>query len=214
MLVHDMAVICPTVTTSDDRSYREAIEQVSEFAERLHIDFADGEFAPSKLVPVEDAWWPIGHTIDFHIMYKRPLDVLEDVVQLQPNLAIVHAEADHTEEFINQLDGLGIYRGVALLKETPVDVIKSYIHELDHVLIFGGSLGYYGGAFDESLLAKVTQLKALNPKLEIGWDGGIDVKSAPILQKAGVDVLNVGGAIQKASDPAAAYATLLASISK
>jgi ribulose-phosphate 3-epimerase len=55
------------------------------------------------------------------------------------------------------------------------------------------------------LLNKVTELRKLKPELEIGWDGGINVDNAKQLSEGGVDVLNVGGAIQKAEDPKAAY---------
>jgi len=206
-------IICPTVTVASSREYREAIERVAEFAERIHIDFADGEFAPTKLEPIEDAWWPIGLLVDFHIMYKRPLEHLETVVAHQPNLAIVHAEADGAWDFIAELEGLGIHRGIALLKDTPASVIKPYIEQIDHVLVFSGDLGYYGGKADMGLIKKVEELIMMKPTLEIGWDGGVNEQTAKQLAAAGVNVLNVGGAIQKASDPEAAYDTLVASIS-
>lgn len=207
-----MAVICPTVMGASSREYREAIERVAEFAERIHIDFADGVFAPTKLEPIEEAWWPIGLMVDFHIMYQKPLEHLETVVAHQPNLAIIHAEADDAETFVRELEGLGIHRGIALLKDTPVSKIKSYIGHIDHVLVFSGDLGYYGGEADLSLLDKVKELKILKPELEIGWDGGVNEQTARSLANGGVDVLNVGGAIQKAADPETAYDILRASI--
>ncbi len=209
-----MAVICPTVMGASSKEYREAIERVAEFAERIHIDFADGIFAPTKLEPIEDAWWPIGLIVDFHIMYQKPLEHLETVIAHQPNLAIVHAEAEGAWDFVKELEGLGIHRGVALLKDTPADVIKPYLEHIDHVLVFSGDLGYYGGKADLSLLDKVQQLKKLKPSLEIGWDGGINDQTAKALAEGGVDVLNTGGAIQKADDPETAYDKLVAIISR
>lgn len=213
MLGGKMAVICPTVMGASSREYREAIERVAEFAERIHIDFADGVFAPTKLEPIEEAWWPVGMLIDFHIMYQKPLEHLETVIMHQPNLAIVHAEADGAWEFLRELSGLGIHRGVALLKDTPADIIKPHLNNIDHVLVFSGDLGYYGGKADLELLDKVQQLKGLKPDLEIGWDGGVNEGTARTLMEGGVDVLNVGGAIQKAADPEAAYGILVAGIS-
>lgn len=207
-----MSVICPTVTTTNSREYRESIERIAEFAERIHIDFADGIFAPTKLEPIEDAWWPIGLIVDFHIMYQKPLEHLETVVNHQPNLAIIHAEADGAWDFLKELEGLGIHRGVALLKNTPAEIIKPYLSHIDHVLVFSGDLGHYGGKADLGLLEKVQQLKAMKPELEIGWDGGINDQTAAALSGGGVDVLNVGGFIQNATEPEAAYDTLVASI--
>lgn len=193
---------------TSSREYREAVERVAEFAERIHIDFADGVFAPTKLEPIEDAWWPIGLMVDFHIMYQRPLEHLETVISHQPNLAIVHAEAEGAWEFIRELEGLGIHRGVAILKDTPASVVKDHLEEIDHVLVFSGDLGYYGGKADLGLLKKVEELIIMKPTLEIGWDGGVNDKSAGPLADGGVNVLNTGGFIQKSEDPEAAYGKL------
>jgi ribulose-phosphate 3-epimerase len=208
-----MAIVCPTVMGHDPRGYREAIDRVAEFAHRIHIDFADGVFAPSKLIPIEDAWWPVGLIVDFHIMYKNPLDFIEDILYQQPNLVIVHAEAEGIAEFLDELEGMGMHRGIALLKNTPVSSINHLLDKVEHVLVFSGDLGHYGGTVDYGLLKKVHELRALKPTLEIGWDGGIDQNSAFKLAEGGIDVLNVGGYIQKASDPEEAYDKLKQSIS-
>lgn len=208
-----MAVICPTVTTLTPKHYRESIERVCDFAERIHIDFADGVFAPTKLVPIDEAWWPIGPIIDFHIMYKQPMEHIESVILQQPSLAIIHAEAEGVGEFLRELEGLGINRGLALLKDTPASVVKPYLDSIEHVLIFSGDLGHYGGTVDLGLLDKAQELIAMKPTIEIGWDGGINDKTAKELVDGGVNVLNVGGYIQKAQDAEEAYVKLMQSIS-
>ena len=59
------------------------------------------------------------------------------------------------------------------------------------------------------LLDKVDQIRKLKPTIEIGWDGGINDTNAYELAKNGIDVLNVGGFIQKSDDPEGAYDTLI-----
>src|SRR6185437_8699058 len=102
----------------------------------------------------------------------------------------------------------GIEVGVALLPRTPVDAIAPALGVIDHVLIFSGDLGHFGGHTNMQLVNKVHQLRQLKPQLEIGWDGGVNEQNALELVRNGVDVLDVGGAIQRASDPMAAYAKL------
>jgi ribulose-phosphate 3-epimerase len=97
---------------------------------------------------------------------------------------------------------------LALLQDTPVEYAEQIMHSFDHVLVFSGILGHHGGQADLGLLEKVRQIRAHHPDVEIGWDGGINDQNARQLVGAGVDVLNVGGYIQKSSDPAAAYAKL------
>jgi ribulose-phosphate 3-epimerase len=82
------------------------------------------------------------------------------------------------------------------------------------VLVFSGDLGHYGGTASLMQLEKVRLIKAINPAVEIGWDGGVSIENAYTLTQGGVDVLNAGSAVAEASDPASAYATLVKEISK
>ena len=61
-----------------------------------------------------------------------------------------------------------------------------------------------------SLLTKIREIKAINPKMEIGWDGGISTENVHKLVIGGVDVLNTGGAIHHDKNPSVAYDTLKA----
>ncbi|HET7060013.1 MAG TPA: hypothetical protein VFH99_01695 [Candidatus Saccharimonadales bacterium] len=201
-----MAVICPTITATDPHEYREQMERVQPFAKRVHIDLMDGHFAPTKSPDLRHIWWPDGVTADIHLMYQRPLPQLPMLIKLRPNLVIIHAEADVDHaHFADSLHKVGIRAGLAFLQDTPISPI---IKKFDHVLVFSGHLGYHGGQADLKLLDKVAELHELNPHVEIGWDGGITEQNAKQLAEAGVDVLNVGGSIQKAPDPPEAYAKL------
>lgn len=204
-----MATVCPTITARDQREYRQQIEEVQGFAHRIHIDFMDGIFAPTQSPPIKNAWWPTGLMADFHIMYKHPLQHLEIIISLQPHLIIIHAEADGVEEFLKETEGLGIKRGLAILKNTTVKSIEKYIDRLDHVLVFSGDLGHFGGTADLNILGKVKEIKAMNPEIEIGWDGGINDNNIRTLVDNGVSVLNIGGFIHKSPDPQKAYDTLV-----
>ncbi len=195
--------ICPTVTASDLETYRQQIERITEFAVRIHIDLSDGTLSPSKLLDVSNVWWPGGIRADLHAMVRRPLEQLEVYKALSPQLVIVHAEAEGDfAQFATYMHRSGIETGVALLQDTPVASILPAIDLIDHVLVFSGNLGYFGGQADLKLLDKVRYLKRLKPTLEIGWDGGINDQNARALKDGGVDVLNVGGFIQRSPQPA------------
>jgi len=207
-----MAVICPTVTATDTTLYRAQLELVQSFAPRLHIDLMDGYLAPIRSVQPESIWWQPGPKVDIHVMYQNPKEILETLIRLQPHLVILHASSEDLEDCFKSLAELGISCGLALLPEEGVEEVKKYIAYLDHVLIFSGNLGHFGGTADLSLLDKIRQLKELKPELEIGWDGGVNEKNVKTLADSGVNVLNVGGFIQKSSDPENAYDTLLEAV--
>lgn len=203
------ATISPTILAEDAAAYQQQIETVSQFAARLHIDIADGSLAPTHTVGIDEIWWPGGVRADLHCMIKQPLEHLEALIALQPQLIIVHAEGQgNFADFADACHHHGIETGIALLQQTPVDTIRPALDLIDHVLVFSGDFGKFGGKADPAMLTKVKALKALKPQLEIGWDGGINAQNINALARSGVEVLNVGGAIHGTDDPAAAYERL------
>ncbi|MDB5164921.1 MAG: rpe [Candidatus Saccharibacteria bacterium] len=204
-----MATICPTITAYEPHEYRAQMERIEPFATRVHIDLMDGEFAPTKSPPLEAIWWPHELTADIHLMYQRPMDYLEQLIRLKPNLVIIHNEAEvHHMDFAAKLHAAGIKTGLAILRDTPIEYAYQIMHSFDHVLVFSGNLGHHGGEADLGLLDKVRKIREHHPDAEIGWDGGINDQNAKQLVEGGVDVLNVGGFIQKADDPLMRYRLL------
>ncbi len=204
-----MATICPAILAKDPHEYREQIECVEHFAKRIQIDLTDGEFTKSKTIELDQVWWPDGVKTNLHLMYQQPAKFLPTILKLKPSLVIVHAEADGDFlDFAGELHRHDIKAGVALLPDTPVKAIELSLPAIDHVLIFAGNLGHFGGKADLSLVGKASEIKALKPNIEVGWDGGVNAQNAKLLAANGIDVLNVGGFIQKAENPEHAYAKL------
>jgi ribulose-phosphate 3-epimerase len=205
-----MSIICPTVTAFDTHEYRTQLERVDTFAPRIHVDLMDGEFAPTKSPDLSQLWLPENVECDVHIMYKRPQDHLEQLIALKPSLVIVQTESDcDIPKFAADLREAGIKIGISVLQDTKISDVSYLFPHVQHLLIFSGNLGHFGGQADLSLIAKITEAKAIHPSLEIGWDGGINADNCQELASAGVDVLNVGSAIQKAEKPQEAYATMV-----
>lgn len=204
-----MPVICPTVTATGQHQYREQMERIEPFARRIHIDLMDGQFAPTKSPDIKQIWWSPKVKADIHLMYQRPIEQLSALIKARPHLVIIHAEAEgDLAHFADSLHKVGIRAGLALLQDTSVESVASIIKKFDHVLVFSGHLGYHGGEADLGLSHKVEQIRKQHPHAEIGWDGGINDQNAQQLASAGVDVLNVGGFIANAADPALAYAKM------
>lgn len=204
-----MAIICPTVTAYDPHQFREQMERIAPFAERVHIDLMDGDFAPTTSPSLEQIWWSMGLTADLHLMYRRPMDCLQQLIKLRPHMVIVHNEADiHHMHFAGELHKEDILVGLAILHDTPIEHAYQIMHSFDQVLVFSGNLGHHGGTADLGLLDKVSKIKAHHPDAEIAWDGGITDQNIEQLISAGVNVLNVGGFIQQADNPAAEYSRL------
>lgn len=206
-----MIHVAPTILTSDALVFKKQMDTFMQFAKRIQIDFVDGDFAPVRTLPLidiptlpkSDIHW------DIHLMASQPSAHIEQVLRLSPALCIFPAEID--EKLIplfDQLKSHNIKAGVALLKGTFPGDLTNVIKAADHVLIFAGDLGRQGGKADMLQTEKVAIIKNINPTVEIGWDGGANMKTIRAIAHSGVNVINVGSAISSAEDPAKAYKEL------
>ena len=209
------SVIAPAILAENAQQYKEQVDRITGFAERVHIDLTDGEFAPTFTVSIPELWAPEGWTIDIHAMVNKLDEYVPKLIALRPHLIIIHAEAEgDVLGALKEIKRSGIMAGLALLKPTVPQTVEELIKEAEHVLIFSGELGKFGGTASLMQLEKIRLVKMINPNVEIGWDGGVMVDNAYSLVQGGVNVLNVGETIQKATDPPAMFAKLQQEISK
>lgn len=210
-----MSTIAPALLTETADDYKAMVERVHPFAKRVHIDICDGEFAPTFTIGAAQVWWPQEWTVDIHAMVARPSEHLETLISLKPHLIIFHAETqEDIVPILQHVKQFGIKAGIALLRSTVPSTVAPAIQAADHVMIFSGELGKYGGTASLMQLEKVRLIRAIRQDIEVGWDGGVNIENAYSLSQGGVDVLNVGGAIAKADDPQAVYNALVAEINK
>lgn len=210
-----MSIVCPSILASTPEEYTSQINRVAPFAKRIQIDLMDGKFASPRSVSPDQVWWPSPLMADIHLMYEMPILCLKQLIKLRPSMVIIHAEAqvDHMH-FAAQLHKEEIRAGLAVLPETSIKSVEEVLHSFEHLLIFSGDLGHFGGKADLALPRKIRQAKEHHPELEIGWDGGVNDKNIEVLAKCGVDVLNVGGFIQNSVSPANSYAKLKTLVEK
>lgn len=210
-----MATVAPTILTETTDEFKAVVDVLAPFAKRVHIDISDGEFAPNFLLSEGQLWWPKDWEVDIHAMVARPSEHLAQLIALKPSMIIFHVEIQEDRAaLINQIKAAGIKAGIALLKTTVPSTVAEIIKLADHVMIFSGELGKNGGTASLMQLEKVRLIKAINPAVEIGWDGGVNIENAYTLAQGNVNVLNAGSAVAKAEDPAEAFAALTKEINK
>ena len=174
-----MSVIAPAVLAETAELYKNQIEKVQDFAQRLHVDISDGEFAPVILIDPDQLKWPSQWTVDIHAMVMNPMDYVDKLIALKPHTIIFHAEtAIDLVPVFDMIKKAGINAGLALLKSTVPETVEEEIKAADHVLIFSGDLGHFGGTASFMQIEKIRLVKNINPKVEIGWDGGVSVDNA------------------------------------
>lgn len=209
------AQIAPAVLAETTDQFKQMMEKIHQLADRVHIDISDGEFAPSFTINASEAWWPEGWHADLHAMVARPSEYVDQLIALKADLIIFHAEVEEDLlPIIQKVKSAGMKAGIALQRSTVPSTVKHLIEAVDHVMIFSGELGRYGGTASLMQLEKVHLIRAIKPELEIGWDGGVTLENAFGLTQGGIDVLNVGGTIARSADPGATYSALVAEINK
>ena len=204
-----MATIAPCITVETLDEYQASIARLEPFAERVHIDISDGEFAPRRLLGIEQLYWPQTWQVDIHAMVKQPSLYLEQILLLKPQTIIFHVEV--TEDLVpllQRVKQMGVKAGVALLRQTVPKNYAPAIEAADYVMIFCGELGQYGGKASLMQLEKVRLVRMIHPSVEIGWDGGALLENVFSLSQGGVDVINVGGAINRSDNPSEMYAKM------
>ncbi|MBQ3309550.1 hypothetical protein IJG78_02635 [Candidatus Saccharibacteria bacterium] len=207
--------IVPTILTNSPDQYKALITKFQPFAKRVQVDIADGTFAPAITIPVNNVWWPQGWEIDLHMMVVRPTEHLPIILQLKPSLCIFHAETgEDLLPLFDQLHAANIKAGVALMKPTYPGSVRQFIEKADHVLVFAGEIGKQGSQADMLQTEKIQLIKDINPNVEVGWDGGANLKTVRAITHAGADVIDVGSAITNADDPKAMFDALTADLDK
>lgn len=204
-----MATICPTVTAFDTETFQKQLTLVTTFADRIHIDIMDGDFTPTVSPKLSEVTVKTDKIVDVHVMYRNPQEIIDDLISLQPHLVIIHAESmADIPAFATSMREHNIKTGVAILPETTIEEVSYLFPHIQHLLIFGGHLGYHGGSADLEQLEKVTQATAHSRFLEYGWDGGANENNALTLKEAGISVINVGSCIHTANNPAEKFTEL------
>lgn len=210
-----MSVIVPCVTVNNSDAYKSAMQKIHKFSKRVHVDFSDNTIAPLQSISVDQIWWPQEWQVDIHAMVSDPGAYVDSMLALKPHLIIFHAEVNiDLLPVIQKIKMNGSKAGVALMRPTVPADVAHLIEAADHVMVFSGNLGEYGGTASLMQLEKVRLIKNINAGAEIGWDGGIAIENAFSLAQGGIDVMYVGHAIQEVDDAQAAYEALVKEVNR
>jgi ribulose-phosphate 3-epimerase len=130
----------------------------------------------------------------------------------------VHVEAiKHLFRSIQLIKSLGAQAGVSLNPATPASSLEAILAEVDLVLVMTVNPGYGGQSFISSQLNKISKIRSMleekDLKVYLEVDGGISSETAPLVVKAGADVLVAGTAIFGQKNIAQAIAQLIKSFS-
>ena len=215
-----MIKIAPSILAADFVLLKEQLQLVAEAgADWIHIDIMDGQFVPNmtfgpKIVNFVNRLTEL--PLDVHLMVTEPDHLIPDFIEAGADHITVHVEAiKHLNRTINLIKKHGAKAGVTLNPGTSASSLEAVIDEVDLILVMTVNPGFGGQEFIPSTLPKISKIaRMVTPDIFIEVDGGIDQTTAPLVVKAGANVLIAGTSIFQAKDIKSAISEIKASVKK
>lgn len=198
--------IAPSILSANFASLGDEVRAVTKAgADYIHIDVMDGHFVPNITIGplvVKAIRNYSDLPFDVHLMINNPDAYIADFVNAGADIITVHAEAcTHLDRTIQLIKSFGKKAGVSLVPSTHENVIDYVLGELDLILVMTVNPGFGGQNFIASQLEKISAIRKkiniIGRVIDLEVDGGINEATAPMVIKAGADVLVAGSATFK-----------------
>ena len=214
-------LLAPSLLSADFTRLGEELRFIeASGAQVVHVDVMDGRFVPNitiGLPVVESLRKATTLPLDCHLMIVEPLRYAADFVKAGADWVSIHQEADpHLHRTLASIRQAGGKAGVVLNPGTPVEALVDLVGDFDFVLLMSVNPGFGGQSFIPRVLDKVRRLDILRSERGVPFfiqvDGGVSLKNAGDLVRAGADCLVAGNAVFKAEQPKQAAADLLSAM--
>ena len=191
----------PSILSADFARLADELAVVEKAGVKMvHLDVMDGHFVPNITIgpPVVEKLREHSNLFfDAHLMITEPRKYAPAFVKAGVNHITFHIEVEKKPaEFIRTLHNMGVSAGICLNPETPVKAIEKVAPLCDMILVMTVHPGFGGQKFIAAAAKKIRTIRNIvGPKIRVEVDGGIDVKTAPIVVGYGADTLVAGNAV-------------------
>jgi ribulose-phosphate 3-epimerase len=179
------------------------LARIGPHADMLHIDVADGVFAPAflffpDLVAAMRA--RSAAPIHVHLMVDDAilLSQVEQFADAGADLISVHAECRHAQDAVQLIASRGLLAGVVLRVETPVEAALPLLGGVSMVTLLGTAIGVKGQGLSEMAPGRIAAMRRIvaeeghSRRQIVAADGGIRENTVPKLVAAGAQTVVLG----------------------
>jgi ribulose-phosphate 3-epimerase len=195
------------ILTADLLRLGEELEAVARAGvTRFHVDVMDGVFCPGITAgpPLVKAI-PDSFRKDVHLMIDEPVGKVAAFVDAGADAITFHVESTrHPHRVLQELEGSGVTRGVALNPGTPVAAVEALLDDVELLLVLAVNPGWSGQRFIPATERKLRAARELigERAVALGVDGGVTRDNVRRIASSGVDLIVTGSAVFDGVDPA------------
>lgn len=180
------------------------LDRIHPYADLLHVDVADGHFAPAFLFfPDLAARVRAASDVPMHVHLmvedKIVAAQIEQFADAGADVITLHAEcASVATGALELIKKRGLRAGLVLKVETPVATLKPYLGQISFLTLLGTSIGVKGKGLHENALDRLKEARAMVAAANVGHrivvvaDGGIRHETVPNLRAAGAEAVVLG----------------------
>lgn len=179
----------------------------------FHIDVMDGKFVEKdtykKMLEYSSYIKRISNLpLDVHLMVEDVKDSIDDFLAVEPNIITFHIEAcknkEEVLELIKYIKENNCKVGISIKPNTKIEEIYEFLPYIHMCLVMTVEPGKGGQTLITDMIQKIAKLKKYidenNIEIDIEADGGINLKTAPLIKEAGSNILVSGTAILMANN--------------
>ena len=199
--------IAPSILSADFSKLGQEIKVLDKSnCEYIHIDVMDGHFVPNLTIGpdvVKSLRKYTAKVFDVHLMIDPVQEFIPQFIEAGADIITIHHEI--SEEVIKSLKLIKKNKkkvGISIKPLTPAKVIHKYLEIIDLVLIMTVEPGFGGQQLIKSQIEKIKEIRKIigNRNIDIEVDGGVNLKNAKELKKAGANILVSGSTIFKSEN--------------
>lgn len=197
-------ILAPSILAADFKVLGQEMKKTEENgAKYLHFDVMDGMFVPSISfgMPVLASIQGVTEQVmDVHLMVRDPIRYIEAFVKAGADLITIHLEAcEDVGATIGKIRECGVKVGLSICPETEAEAVKSYLGDVDMVLVMSVHPGFGGQKFIPESLDKIRRIRQMVREeglaVDIEVDGGIYLSNVREVLEAGANVIVAGSAV-------------------
>lgn len=200
-----MQKIIPTILTKKPAELKTQLTLLQGQTKWVQIDIMDGKFVPSVSVSISQLKNAQQFfNLEIHLMVQNPENYFKDCELVGAKRVYFHLESTNDPaKVLSVMKKYSFQKGIALNPETNVTELVEFLNKIDAVLLLSVVPGVQGRKFISSVTEKIPVIRAVNPEVILGMDGGIKKESIKEIFGAGVNYVTIGSSIWKSKDPIA-----------